>query len=1169
MAESDRPVPDSQPGGSSEGGAVAGGGLDEQVFLADGTPVGEGTRSTSGEEVDDLLELFREEMEADGADPAPARLTEQEVAEEELIRRAEALLGTTDPNELEHLAEIHRAEATDHFERLSRQRDEIDATVPDTAVAEPAPAADADTTDESPAATIADEPGEAIEELAAVIEEEPAGSVGDAAVAFEEEARESGDAVEETAATVDDATSAPTIEAVPEPVAADESAAVSAEAPVVTAEVESVKDAADMDEIDAILESLGSPEETTEVIVLDTIEAAPVENAPAAEETGVEEAAVVAAGESDANAEAPLAGAESGVAELADSAPPVTEAPLAEGSEPELAPADASEELDTGPVPVDAVEDAPPVAVEVETAAVAESEETETGAATSEEPPAEPEAVSAPVAEPEPELTDAEPEAPEPELAGVEDAAPRWQVAAFAALRGLAGPVQLLAVLPRRVFARMGTGAVSGKLGALSAAGARRLATSKGRLAIAAGLTAAVAAYVGFALFDARFSQQMLARRFPDATTAVDLAYFQAVAELERGAFVRAKQRLRTVAASGGDEREADVQFALGEAYFLDAGAPPNYRYARAREYYQAAIAADPDHPRAVDARFRVAETYRAQRLWPEAARAYRLLLARYPRDADPARVQFALAEVLREDGRVDEAAERYERVWNEFPQSPLASAARLRHGDVLFASGRRAAAQQLWRELAHARTAPAVRWEAIARLADLAQAEGDLRGARSWWEVWLRGSPHTARQPAAWLKYAELAQRLGDPDTAAASLDFIVQAYPDRPEGLEAALRRGAMLRQGGENEAARELYADMLVHAPEDVRLLGAMRDAYEAEGNLKRAVEYAERAAAADPGTAAEQLRLAAVYAHADAPGRAMSVYWKMLVRYPLAEETRTAVTELVRLLQEQGYTEEAYRVVTVYGTNAGGAESAAAVHEAKATLLTGMQLWEEVEAELAAALTTDPSDRLRLRLAEAQVRTRNWVGALRTLDDVSLSALDDDAFARHAAARIPALIRVGRAADVPALMAEVQQRLGQAPLGLQGLQAQAYMALGETARARELIAAFDVTLEPGAPPPAALADTYLAWAEHLFDAGIYSRAAEYFARVQGNAYSTHDRAWAAYQVGNCYAQLQDYARAVAAYEAMIAAHPVAPWVPFAREKAQFAQLQADAERGANRT
>ena len=115
---------------------------------------------------------------------------------------------------------------------------------------------------------------------------------------------------------------------------------------------------------------------------------------------------------------------------------------------------------------------------------------------------------------------------------------------------------------------------------------------------------------------------------------------------------------------------------------------------------------------------------------------------------------------------------------------------------------------------------------------------------------------------------------------------------------------------------------------------------------------------------------------------------------------------------------------------------------------------------------------------------------------------------------------------------------------------------------------MIAAFDAVGDGETPPPADLADTYLAWAQHLFDGAIYSRAAQYFARVQGDAYNPHDQAWAAYQRGNCFTQLRDYSQAVAAYEGMIAGYPRAPWVPFAREKAQFAQLQVDAADQGNR-
>ena len=65
------------------------------------------------------------------------------------------------------------------------------------------------------------------------------------------------------------------------------------------------------------------------------------------------------------------------------------------------------------------------------------------------------------------------------------------------------------------------------------------------------------------------------------------------------------------------------------------------------------AIAVDPLHPHVADARRRIAETYRAQGLLPEAERAYRLVLERYRTGTDLAAVRYALGDVLLQDQAV------------------------------------------------------------------------------------------------------------------------------------------------------------------------------------------------------------------------------------------------------------------------------------------------------------------------------------------------------------------------------------------------------------------------------------------------------------------------------------------------------------------------------------
>ncbi len=1095
MAESDRPTPDSEPGEGPGRDSGAAGGPDSEVILADGTPVGDVTRATTAEEMDELLDLFKDEMEPDPSSPA-ARMSERESEEEDLIRRAEALLGTTDPEELEHLAELHRAEAADQYARLSQRREEEGD--PDAAATDPPAASWAETV---PGETGQWDPTAALADELAAVEGEHEAALPAAA------------------------------DAIPE-LELDITAASSKAITVVDLPPET----------DALIDEILA-EDVSVASEPPPIESEPPEPTPVPEEP----AAPVASEPPEALTPEPPDDAAAAVADA--SAPPAASPDTSAPPEPE--PAAAVQESEA---PVES----PPPVLEAEPAPASE-------------PPALPESASAEgeevSAEPEPSAESEEAAALEP--SGVTDAEPELQAAAFSGgslPRTIVGaPLALLGrlvnvLLPRALTARLGPGARGG---------VQWVATSKGRLAFTAGILAAVAAYVGFALFEADFSHRLLARRFPDATGVEDLQYFQAVADLERGECARARQGLRPLVAVVGSGREADIRFALGESYFLDPDVPTNLRFSRAREHYLAAIAADPLHPRVTDAHRRVAESYRAQELWPEAERAYRRLLDRYPRAAGRAEAHFGLAEVLFAGARYPAAADAFERVWNEFPEAALAPAARLRHGDVLLAEGHAADAQQLWQELAHARTAPTVRWGAIARLADLAETQGDLRGAKNWWEVWLRGAPHTTQQPAAWLKFATLAQQLGDSAKAASSFDFLVTAYPARPQAIDAALLRGRMHRVAGDTLAARDLYADLLVHAPEHPRLLAALRDAYLEEGNAKRAVEYAERAATAAPKVAAHQLRLAEALEAANEPAQALTVYWEMLARYPIAEETRVAANRLVRLLQAQGYTEEAYRVVTLYGAMAGGAASLAAVHEAKATLLAGMQLWDEAETELAAAVGAAPSDELRLTLAEVRVRTRNWAGVSASVAGVRPGGLDDAAFTRFLSVQAAALLHTGHPADVRDVMAQGEARLGAAPLEVQGLQAQALMVLGQTARAREMMERFDSGREAPAPPPPELAPTYLAWAEHLFAARIFSRAADYFGRVRGDVYSSHDRAWAAYQMANCYAHLQEYARAVTAYEAMIAGHPQAPWVPFAREKAQFSQLQADAAQRANRT
>lgn len=1112
MAESDRPEPESQPGDAPPPEAVAEGGQADQVFMADGTPVGDESRSANPEEMDELLDLFREEMEAAPPD-STERLSAQEAEEEELIRQAEALLGTTDPHELEHLAELHRAEAADHLKRLTQQQQETPAAPPPAPPAGPRTAADV-----LPLGAHV-QPGPRLREVRMV--EPPVEGPAPLSAA---DVPPLSDLVRQRAADPP----------VPEEPAAEP---VRATPPPAIPEIPEVR----LDEAEDLDEFLAS-------VGVDTTSAAPT-SAPPPE--APPESAPPLPETADAPAE-PEPEPEVAVEAAVD---PTSVEVVAPSSQPEA----VDDELDdilASLVPSEPAKSAEVPSTPAEAASKAPAKSTPASTA---KPPA---AVSDVAPEAEAEVED---EAPELVGAGVTES--RIGFLAFRAAKlvrsgmargsGLAvGVLRRLRPAPREEPDSVPT------LGWL-----QRVATSKGKLAIGAGVTASLAAAVGFALFDLQFGAQLLARRFPDATTPRDLQYYQAVAYLQRGEYVRVRQLLRPLAVAG-QPREADIEFVLAEAYFLDELAPDNFRFARARDHYVGAIAADPVHPRNVVARRRIAESYRAQRLWPEAGRAYRLLLDRYQHTGDAADAHYALGEVAQADGRLADAAEAFERVWNEFPEAPLAPAARLRHGDVLRELGRIEDADHMWRELAHTRTAPTVRWAAIARLADLSESRNELEEARDWWEVWLRGAPDATEQPAAWLRYAGLVERVGDPAAMARSLEFVLQTYPASPEAIEAALKRGATLRRDDDTQGARDMYADALVHAPENPRLLTAMSQAYLDEGNMERGVDYAERAVAAAPTSSAQRLHLATAYMTAAQPKNAARMYWDLLARYPIADETPIALNRLVALLREQDMQVEAYRAVTFYSTVAAGGQATGAVAEAKATLLAGMGLWDEVQEELGVALEATPSDRLRLELADAQVRTRDWSGMLATLDAMQPAALHTADYTRYATLRATALLRTGQPDALPRVLEAATQRLGTLPLTLQGIEAQALMALGDTSKARAMIAAFDAAGDGETPPPADLADTYLAWAQHLFDGAIYSRAAQYFARVQGDAYNPHDQAWAAYQRGNCFTQLRDYSQAVAAYEGMIAGYPRAPWVPFAREKAQFAQLQVDAADQGNR-
>ena len=521
-------------------------------------------------------------------------------------------------------------------------------------------------------------------------------------------------------------------------------------------------------------------------------------------------------------------------------------------------------------------------------------------------------------------------------------------------------------------------------------------------------------------------------------------------------------------------------------------------------------------------------------------------------------KVLFAAGRLALELDEPAEAADLLRRLVEQHPDSPYLPRAQLLLGDAYAAVGERDEAERRYEETAGLRRDPAHRAQAIGRLARFAHEEGDHERAVELLDRYLSGATSIEGNDPLYLLLARAYRALGENEKAERALRELLNFFPETEVTPSALVELAQILEEMGRRGEAQRLARQVTAQYPE------AGQAVYEA-GQLMRDTGELEDAAEAFAQAAEEQVEdpevhLAAgqAYRSLDRNREAFEVFERISERFPGTEAAREASVEAAEVLYEMGRAREAVERLEELEMTAEAPLHYQDVVASLAAIYADMGLYQESNPRYTqvAARTEDPD--LLAEAAIALLEGQAWAQGLAVAERAPHEELPDEQAYRLLTRKGEALLRADAERGV-ALLEEVQDSYSDFVDAQDTLLLlDAYLATGQTARARGLVRKLESRAQEEPRTREHVRKAAVRWGDHLYERGDYRAAAEAYAvAVEASDNGDEDGYWAEFQRANALMRYGEYARSAERYEAI--AESDSPWAEAAETKARYAQQE----------
>lgn len=371
-------------------------------------------------------------------------------------------------------------------------------------------------------------------------------------------------------------------------------------------------------------------------------------------------------------------------------------------------------------------------------------------------------------------------------------------------------------------------------------------------------------------------------------------------------------------------------------------------KYKDARTTFQDLALRSPDHPRAPEAWWSVAETFAAEKNWAEAATAFARIKTFYPKSQRAPEGLLRAAEAFLKVGDEDNARTVLYALQSEYPGSAPYQDAQFLLGQVLVQSGEYDRAIVEFRRMLTASLSPALRARVLIEIATVHHLLGNKDEAEARLQEVLSSGLKGAVISQARLRFGDVQFRHRQYAEAARSYRLVAD-----DSLAETDLRRQAMQGlaecafAGGDYVTAARTYERILSGGGEstpDLRLLDQAATAAQQVGDYAAAGRYLERLladTASNPDRRRPLMRLARNAEYARLPNRALQWYQRYAQDYPEDPGLPFVITAMAQLteteLRDLSRAAELYRsVVDRFGSSAMGDDAQMGLARVQAAL-----------------------------------------------------------------------------------------------------------------------------------------------------------------------------------------------------------------------------------------
>jgi TolA-binding protein len=234
-------------------------------------------------------------------------------------------------------------------------------------------------------------------------------------------------------------------------------------------------------------------------------------------------------------------------------------------------------------------------------------------------------------------------------------------------------------------------------------------------------------------------------------------------------------------------------------------------------EVVRALVREFPEHPAAMQAQLKLADSLLQAKRPEQAAAAYRIFLETYPLSSLDAAVLQGRGWALMQLGRYAEAGGVFQRAAQVAKDDSEKAECRFKHGDALLADERYEEAARVFAALAEAYPQDALADRALFQSADCLVRAGQSEAAAARYRKVAETYAGREVAPKALLSLAALLAEAGDADGAAGAYTSVIGTYAQRAVRVDAFAGRGKTHYRAYRFDLAMQDFAFVAENAPE----------------------------------------------------------------------------------------------------------------------------------------------------------------------------------------------------------------------------------------------------------------------------------------------------------------------------------------------------------------